>query len=410
MRDTISGGPELSAHELFDRAAGLHSVRDPYPELNELRARGGVHPFDLSRRYPILAGAVETPACIVTSHRLVTRVLSDPQTFSSSAYSYKEAAGRNILQMDGDEHARYRALVQRGFSRRSLEAWSNQVFAPIVEGYVERIAPLGRADLVADLTFRFPIHVIARMFALPEDDLETLHDWSSGIFLAPVSMERAMQCSAELIAFLRPFMERRRREPGDDLMSLLATVELDGERLSDEDILAFIMVMIPAGGETTYRATSNLLYALLTHPEQLRAVRSRPGLIGAAVEEALRWEGPITAILRYAMCDTELEGFEIAAGTHVVVSLGAASRDGSRWERPDAFDLHRRSRPGLAFGWGTHRCLGMHLGKVEMEIALRTVLERLPGLRLDPDAADVHIAGDHFRSPRSLPVRFDAAA
>jgi cytochrome P450 len=410
MSDTIQDAPGISAHELFDRAAGLYTMRDPYPELGELRARGAVHRFDLAKRYPILAGAVETPSYIVVTHDLVTRVLSDPETFSSSAYSYKEAAGHNILQMDGEEHARYRGLVQRAFTRRSLDAWTEKVFEPIVQHYIDGFAGRGAADLIREFTFRFPIHVIARMFGLPEDDLEALHDWSSGIFLAPVARERAMGCAGELIAYLQPIMAQRRRGPEDDLLSLLAAVELDGERLSDEEILAFVMVMIPAGGETTYRATSNLLYGLLTHPDQLEALRERPERIPQAVEEGLRWEGPITAILRFAVRDSVLDGVEIPAGTHVVLSLGAANRDAARYENPDVFDLFRKSHANLAFGWGPHRCLGMHLGRAETEIAIRELLHRLPGLCLDPAAEDVHIAGDHFRSPRCLPVLFDAEA
>jgi cytochrome P450 len=192
------------------------------------------------------------------------------------------------------------------------------------------------------------------------------------------------------------------------MLTLLVEARDEGELLGDDEILAFLLVMIPAGGETTYRSTANLLHALLTQPEQLAVLCREPALIPQAVEEGLRHEPPITAIMRVARRDAVLGGVTIPEGSRVIASLGSASRDENRHRDGERFDLLREPRPSLAFGYGPHRCLGMHLGRMENEAAIAALLRRLPGLRLDPAASDVHVAGGGFRAPERLPVLFDA--
>ena len=165
--------------------------------------------------------------------------------------------------------------------------------------------------------------------------------------------------------------------------------------------------LLEAGAETTYRSTSNLLFGLLSQPETLAEVCADRSLVPQAIEEALRWEPPLTGIFRGATVDTEVAGIKIPAGAVVAVNVGAANRDESRWDRPDVFDIHRASVPHIAFGYGPHVCLGMHLARVETSIALNAVLDRLPNVRFDPSAEDIHISGSTFRSPRALPVLFD---
>jgi cytochrome P450 len=199
----------------------------------------------------------------------------------------------------------------------------------------------------------------------------------------------------------------RRRAPRDDLASLLASAELDGTRLSDEEIFAFLRLLAPAGAETTYRSTSNLLVGLLSKPELLDAVRRDRRLVPQTIEEGLRWEPPLTTIMRTAARDAEVCGVRIPEGAVVCVNVAAANRDPARWESPDVFDPFRPPKPHLAFAFGPHRCLGMHLARVESQVLLETVLDRLPGLRLDPEAEDVHVTGRMFRSPLALRVSFD---
>ena len=202
-------------------------------------------------------------------------------------------------------------------------------------------------------------------------------------------------------------MEDRRREPQGDLISLLAHAELDAKRLTNDEIIAFCRLLLPAGAETTYRAASNMMVGLLSDPAQLEAVRADRSLVAVAVEEALRWEPPLTGISRRAATDVEVEGFGIAAGAAVNTSLGSANHDPSRWDDPDRFDIFREQKPHMAFATGPHLCLGIHLARMEMRAVLERLLDRLPGLCLDPEADPPTITGLAFRAPHELKVVWD---
>jgi cytochrome P450 len=219
--------------------------------------------------------------------------------------------------------------------------------------------------------------------------------------------EGALAASRELRGYFAEIIADRRRHTRDDLVSQLISAEVDGRRLSDEEIYPFLLLLLPAGAETTYRSSSNLLFGLLSDPDQLGAVRADRSLVPQAIEEALRWETPLLTVARLATEDVELGGVRIPAGSFVAVSLGAANRDPGQHAEPDAFDIFRERAQHISFGDGAHKCLGMHLARLEMRVLLNAVLDRLPGLRLDPDADDPHIHGLIFRSPPNLPVRFD---
>jgi len=165
--------------------------------------------------------------------------------------------------------------------------------------------------------------------------------------------------------------------------------------------------LLPAGAETTYRSSSNLLFGLLTNPDQLRALADDRSLLPQAIEEGVRWEPPLTGIVRLATEDVEVDGVPVRCGSVVNVCIAAANRDETRWERPDAFDLFRPAKAHVSFALGPHTCLGMHLARMETTVAVETILDRLPNLRLDPSAEDVHISGVTFRAPRALPVVVD---
>jgi cytochrome P450 len=222
---------------------------------------------------------------------------------------------------------------------------------------------------------------------------------------------RGMLASQGLKELFARVLAERRREPREDLMTVLANAKLDdGTPLDDDAIFAFLRLLAPAGAETTYRSSSTLIVALLTHPEQLEAVRRDRSLIPQAIEEGLRWEPPLVGIMRTATRDVELHGVSIPAGASVSVNLAAANRDPARYENPDAFDIFRPQKPHMAFAFGPHRCLGMHLARIETQVALNALLDRCPDLRLDPEAGDVHhITGTTFRSPLAIPVRFAAS-
>ncbi len=398
---------EIDVFDLFDRAMGADECRDPYPEFAALRRQGPVHKLKRMEGFAALLFG-DRDAYAVCSHEAVSEVLRDGKRFTSThlASSMGVVMGPTILVMDEPEHGRYRGLIQQAFSRKALARWERDLVRPVVHGLVDRFAGRGRADLVRELAFPFPVQVIAGLLGLPEGDLPRFHRWAVELISVGFDPPRGLAASRSLADYLTPRIAAAREGAGEDLISLLARAELDGNQLDDEHILGFLRLLLPAGAETTYRSSSNLLFGLLTRPDQLAALREDRSLMAQAIEEGLRWEAPLTGISRMCTVDTEVCGVPIPAGVAVQVMLGAANRDESRYERPDEFDIFRPQRQHLAFAFGPHRCLGMHLARMETEVALNAVLDRLPGLRLDPAAEDVHITGRGFRAPRSLPVLF----
>jgi cytochrome P450 len=397
----------------FDPAAGGAVVRDPYPTFAEMRRECPILKGQLGERFglpqPEAMMSLTNDYYTALSYAAVQQVLVDGETFSSSGYAPTVGMlmGHSILEMDEPEHGRYRTLIQQAFSIKAMERWEHDIVAPIVNQLIDRFAARGHAELVRELTLPFPIQVIAAMLGLPPADLPQFHRWAVELIAITIDIGRGFEASAKLRDYFAGILAARRADPREDLISLLAQAELDGQRLTDEEIFAFLRLLLPAGAETTYRSSSSLLFGLLTHPEQLDAVRSDRSLIKRAIEEGLRWEPPLTGIARLAMRDAEVQGVHIPQGAVVSVCLGAANRDDTRWEQPDSFDIFREPKPHMAFAYGAHTCIGMHLARMETRVALTAVLDRLDGLRLDPDAADVHVTGLGFRAPRTLPVAFD---
>jgi cytochrome P450 len=398
--------------DAFDRYSGAGTVRDPYPGWARLRAESPIVEQD-PRKVFGLADDVELPEGMPRTFQAlsldgVLQVLRDGVTFSSTGYAMSMGVvmGHTILEMDEPEHHAYRGLVQQAFTRKAMERWELELVAPIVHRRIDAFADRGSADLVSELTFPFPVHVIAGMLGLPAEDLPQFHRLAVELISLSFDWDRAMAASQSLRDYFAGVLAERRRNPQGDVISVLAGAELDGQRLTDEEIFAFLRLLLPAGAETTYRSSSNLLFGLLTNPDQLDAVRKDRALLPIAMEEGLRWEPPLTGIMRVATADAEVCGVAIPAGSVISVGIGPANRDEAHWAEPDRFDIFRAIKPHAAFASGPHMCLGMHLARMETSVALNALFDRLPNLRLDPDAPDVHITGHAFRAPRSLPVIF----
>jgi cytochrome P450 len=409
-----SAGSGFDPVRQFAELAG--DVRDPYPMFAEIQAGSPVMQVNLGGRgggYRRDEKAPRVPLLFTVFGREYAReVLSDSGRFSSGGYAMTmgQVMGRTILQMDPPEHQRHRALVARAFRTRALHRWAGPVIGATVAELVDGFADDGHADLVERLTFPFPVQVIARILGLPRADWPRFSRLSGELIAVMGNWDRAVAAGAELRAYFADIIADRRRNTRTDLVSELVRAEVGGHRLSDEEIYPFLLLLLPAGAETTYRSSGNLLFGLLTQPGQLDAVRADRSLVPQAIEEALRWETPLLTIARLAARDVELGGVAIPRGALVAVSLGAANRDPGRYRDPGAFDIFRNSQPHMSFGHGPHLCLGMHLARLEMRVLLNTVLDRLPRLRLDPAAHDPHIHGLVFRSPPALPVRFDPPA
>lgn len=341
----------------------------------------------------------------------VNRVFRDGTRFTSAFYDTTIGLfiGPSILAMSGPRHREHRNLVSAAFKAKSLLRWEPEIVRPVVNGLIDEFADAGEVDLVRQFTFEFPTRVISRLLGLPEADLPTFRRWAVQLISYVVDYRRAFEASAALEQYFLTQIEQRRSHPTDDIIGDLVTAEIDGEKLSDEAIYSFLRLLLPAGLETTYRSSGNLLYLLSTHPEQMRAVDADRDLVTAAIEEGLRYETPLTTVQRCATEDTELDGVEIPAGAVVNACIGAANRDENRWERAEQFDIFRPRIPHISFAAGEHTCMGLHLARLETRVALECLLDRLTDIEL-VTADDPHIHGQPFRSPTALPVRFRPTA
>ncbi|MDQ1509684.1 MAG: hypothetical protein QOG50_1528 [Actinomycetota bacterium] len=382
-------------------------VRDPYPEFVRLRERSPV-----ARQEPVSEGL--PPSYAAYRHADVTHMLRDCETFSSSviADGMRDVWGRKIIVgMDEPEHHHHRALVSVAFRQRTLARWEETLVGRVVDDLIDAFVDDHRVDLVPEFTFTFPARVISGILGLPEEDYRQFQRWAIGIISIARDWEYAIECSRELRDYLAHIVDLRRVDPRDDLVTDLVTAELDGEKLDEEEIFSFLRMLLPAGIETTYRSSGNLLYLLLTHPDQLHAVRADRSLIPQAIEEGLRYESPVMITARVTTKTATLSGVEIPAGANVTAILASANRDPDAYDDPEVFDVLRDPTQHVSFGVGPHLCLGMHLARMETRVALNALLDRLPNLRLDDAEAkrvDAHIHGDMlFRSPTALPVVWD---
>jgi cytochrome P450 len=419
--DTTTGDPPADPFGAKNRFLGIGVVRDPHRRVAEMRAECPVQHGSLSGRF----GVVGPDNYFVPEdqHRLVLGFLAveegfrDPATFSNAYYvpSLRDVIGRTILEMDPPEHQRYRALIQGAFTKKEMVRWEEGFVRDIVDAQLDRLAPLGRGDLAADFAFGYPIRVTAVAAGLPVEDVDAFYEQAALLTNVAAPEDGRRRASEELGAMVQALVDERRREPRDDLISILVQAELrdpDGgppARLRDEEIVAFLRLLVPAGAQTTYRTLANLLFGLLTHPDQLAAVQADPSLIPQAVEEGLRWEPPIMSFGRAVTRDTTIAGQPIPAGSTVNLCVSAANRDPSRWDRPDEFDIFRPTLAHMAFGQGNHICLGIHFARMELRVALERVLARLPGLALDPAEPDVHISGLASRTAVRLPCVWQPA-
>jgi cytochrome P450 len=392
----------------------LGGVDDPYPALALARRKGPVQvewplPDDVVPADETLEGD-DDQWFSVLGHDEVMAVLRDHETYSSQVLAeiMGPMLGHTMIAMDEPEHRTHRALVAPAFRPKLLARWERELIRRVVDELIDSFAPLGRVDLVRRLTFAFPVRVIARILGLPERDSAQFQRWSLELISIIVNWGRGIAASNALRDYFADQVGERRTRGRDDLISELVETEIDGRRLTDEEIFAFLRMLLPAGIETTYRSLGNLLFALLTHPDQLDEVDRNPGLRGAAIEEGLRWETPVVVVLRKCVRDARLGGIDIPAGKGLNVFIGSANRDERQHAHPDRFDIHRKPAPHLSFGSGPHMCLGMHLARLETRVALDALFDRLDELRLDLAAPMPRLVGTAFRSPDALPVCFTA--
>ncbi|WP_371633970.1 cytochrome P450 [Streptomyces sp. NBC_01259] len=390
---------------------------DPYGAYRIMRDRAPLIRHEATNSY------------IVSRYEDVERVFKDKAgEFTTDNYDWQiePVHGRTILQLSGREHAVRRALVAPAFRGTDLQ----EKFLPVIERnareLIDAFRHTGEADLVGAFATRLPVLVIADMLGLDNADHDRFHGWYTSViaFLGNLAGDPDVAAAGErtrreFAEYMIPVIQQRRAAPGDDLLSALCAAEVDGVRMSDEDIKAFCSLLLAAGGETTDKAIASVFANLLTHPEQLAAVRQDRGLIDRAFVETLRFTPPVHMIMRQAATDVELGGGLVPAGSTVTCLIGAANRDASRYRDPDRFDIFRTDLTGttafsaaadhLAFALGRHFCVGALLARAEVETGVNQLLDAMPDVRL-ADGFTPSEQGVFTRGPWSLPVRFTPVA
>jgi cytochrome P450 len=313
-----------------------------------------------------------------------------------------------MLNKDGEDHRRLRKLVTKAFTPRMVERLRPRI-QEIADELIDAVEAQGEMELVDEFAFPLPITVIAELLGIPVGDRDSFRRWTNAMVtpaLTPQGIAQFSEAVDEFVAYLRELFERRGTTPGDDLISALLQVEEGGDTLSEEELFSMVVLLIIAGHETTVSLIGNAVLALLEHPDQRAELQGDPERISHAIEELLRYDSPVERTLnRWAATDVELGNQTIRRGEGVIVILGSANRDPSCFTDPDTLDLGRADVKHLAFGRGSHYCLGAPLARLEAEVALTTLLRRLPGLRLETPLEELYWRPvPLFRSLASLQV------
>ena len=382
-----------------------------YPLYHELRRRAPVHHTAdphlagvwLLSRFPDALSIYRNP-----------RAVSDPATaehFNHAGQSgpFYQMLRKMMLFLESDAHLRVRRIATRAFTPRSIAA-VRPVTQAIADRLLDEVAPQGQMDVVEEFAAKLPVAVISRLLGVPEADLPLIGqyaaDFARGSEMSLVETERTRRADAAALGFRDYFehlIRRRRQDPGDDVLSALIAAEDAGDRLDHDEVVATSVLLLQAGHETTTDSIGNALVALFRHPDQMAVLRRRPELTKNAVEELLRYDSANQVNNRLLLDDVQLGDFRLPAGDHVAVLVGAANRDPEQFPRPDVLQLDRPTPQHVAFAFGAYYCLGNALARTELEVALRSLIDRFPQLRP---------ATDHFawrdtlrnRGPQSLVV------
>jgi cholest-4-en-3-one 26-monooxygenase len=381
---------------------------DPYPTYRWLRQHAPVY-WDAESRF-----------WVVSRHEDVVAVSKNPEVFSAAQGVLPESDSIvSIVCMDDPRHQRLRKLVNRGFTPRMVGMLAEKVRA-LTDELLDGIAARGTCDLVREVAVPLPLYIIAEMLGIRRDDFARFHDWSdrligvAGRYDDPRAVADSIGAYTEYGTYLKDVFEERRRCPMEDLTSILVAAQQDGmlaedeEAMENDEIVMFMTLLLVAGNETTRNAISGGMLALMENPEERERLRAHPELIDRAVEEILRYVSPIICFRRTATRDTAIRGQAIARGDRVLMLYQSANRDEAVFPDPDRFDVGRDPNPHVAFGIGTHFCLGANLARLELRIMIEALVRRFPDMRVAPRDAPVRMASTLVRGIERLPVVFTA--
>ena len=399
--------PALSLYHLLDPEV----LADPYALYHRLRSEDPVHwdPY-----LHIWVVTRYTDVVTVLQHFLANRTPRPEQLIAlglSALTPLAQVLVRQMLFMDPPSHGRIRALVSTAFTPRQVEILHSHI-QDITESLLDAVQARGHMDVIADLAYPLPAIVTAEMLGLPTSDWEQLTSWSADFAEAlgnfqhnPDHSQRVLRSLGEMTAYFHAVVQERQKHPRDDLIGALLAAEVDGDCLSEEEVVANSIMLMTGGQETTTNLIGNGLLTLLRHPDQFTKLRMDPSLIPSAIEELLRYESPIQYTSRLAPDDVQMGGKTIRKGQAVIAIIGAANRDPERFPDPDRLDICRQDNRHLAFAWGPHFCFGAPLARLEGHIAFDAVLRRMPDLILSSGPVTWR-ENLGFRGLTALPITF----
>ena len=409
----LMGYERLTSGVVWDPLSSA-ATSDPYPMYARLRERDPVHRSRLTRgpvlsRYEDVSMVLKDPRFSSDERRLPNFAKMLAKMVKQGVISKDEPQSPMMLRTDPPDHTRLRTLVNKAFTPGAIRALMPRV-DEIVAEHVERLAPRGEMDLIADFAGSIPVIVIAEMIGIPIEDRARFRHWSDEIVrnlgISGLEDERASaRAGRELRAYFESIAEERRQNPQDDLLSALLQAEEQGDRLSWDEVVGTLILLLLAGNETTTNLIGNGMLALLRNPDQLEALRGDPELTDNAVEELLRYDSPVQATSRISLEDLEIRGTKIPALTELIVLIGSANRDPDQFSDPDVLDIRRSEIRHLAFGFGIHFCLGSNLARYEGRTAIRALVDHFPGMKLATDHVEWR-RNPILRAARRLPVRW----
>ncbi|MDO8477632.1 MAG: cytochrome P450 [Candidatus Rokubacteria bacterium] len=383
---------------------------DPYPFYRRLREEDPVHQSPLG--IWILTRYDDT-VMVLRDPRFGREGMAELMEARLGAGSVRPANTRDMLFRDPPDHTRLRALVSRAFTPRVVEAMRPHI-QEIVDGLLDRVEGARGMDVIEDLAYPLPVTVICEMLGVPTADQDVFKQWSADIArsldasILPAGSDvitRGQEAGDALREYFRSLIAVRRKSPQPDLLSALIAAEEQGDKLSEPELVATCVLLLIAGHETTVNLIGNGVLALLRHPAELRALANDPALIPTAVVELLRYDGPVQRTGRRTMADVEIGGRQIPKGSIVAAVIGAANRDPAHFPDPDRLDVARRENRHIAFGFGIHFCLGAPLARIEGQVAIGTLLRRMPALKLVSDTPEWR-ESSVLRGLKTLPVTF----
>jgi cytochrome P450 len=407
---TIVDFDDLTFDPFHEDDVNFGDIVDVYERLREIARRGGPVQQGQIRLMAGLPGDQlrgETRTFVVFDPTIIRDILGDASTYSHDVFKagIGQTFGNSLTQMNAPEHTRYRRIFQKAFLPHVVAEWSREFIEPVMTSLISRFQGRDRAHLIREFMLPYPFEVIYRQLALPEGDAAIFHRLATGQTFYQTNLVKAAEASRKLGTYFQALVDERRKNPGQDLVSSLAHVEVDGEYLPDDVVVSFFRQLINAAGDTTYRSTGSMLVGLLRdRPDQYKMLVEDRSLVVKAIEETLRWEGPVNLQMRTVMRDVELAGIKVPAGSIVETMNAFVGRDPQRFVNPDCFDITRPNVKHLAFSFGPHVCLGQHLARLEMSNALNALLDNFPDLRLDPDYPPPQIHGYSMRRPKEIHV------